>query len=54
MIKREADNTTRFLIISLVLVSLLCIAIFSFLAFYMNRRSADTISEVEITFICQA
>ncbi len=46
MIKREADNTTRFLIISLVLVSLLCIAIFSFLAFYMNRRSADTISEV--------
>ena len=40
------NKTTRFLIISLLAVSLLCTAVFSFLAIYMNRRSTDTINEV--------
>ena len=32
--------------LSLIAVSILCVCIFSFLAFFMNRRSADTISKV--------
>ena len=36
----------RFLTASLIAVSLLCVCIFSFLAFYMNQRSGDTISSV--------
>ncbi|NBH71002.1 response regulator [Clostridiaceae bacterium] len=40
------NKTIRFLQTSLVLVSVLCVAIFSFLAFYVNRKSSETISEV--------
>ena len=40
------NKTIRFLQISLILVSVLCVGIFSFLAVYMNYKSADTISEV--------
>ena len=39
-------KTTRFLTVSLVLVSVLCILVFSFLAVYMNGQSRDTISKV--------
>lgn len=39
-------NVTRFLTVSLILISILCILIFSFLAFYMSRKSQDTISQV--------
>ena len=44
--KSRQSNTTRFLITSMVLVALLSVFIFGFLAFYMNRKSADTISQV--------
>ena len=40
------NKTTRFLISSLVIITILCVCVFSFLALYMNRRSADTIAEV--------
>ena len=40
------NKTIRFLQISLILVSVLCVGIFSFLAVYMNYKSSDTISEV--------
>lgn len=40
------NKTIRFLQTSLILVSILCVGIFSFLAFYMNSKSAGTISEV--------
>ncbi len=39
-------KTLRFLVVSLIAVSLLCVGIFSFLAFYMNQRSGETISSV--------
>lgn len=44
--KKKQENTTRFLVVSLLLVSVLCVCIFSFLAFYMQRRSTETINEV--------
>ncbi|MCI8442461.1 MAG: response regulator [Provencibacterium sp.] len=40
------NKTTRFLMISLILVSVLCIIVFLFLAVYMNKQSLDTISQV--------
>ena len=40
------NKTTRFLIVSLIGVALLCVFAFSFLAVYMNRLTADTISKV--------
>ena len=43
---RKKNKTTRFLTRSLIIIIILCIFIFAFLAFYMNRKSADTISEV--------
>ncbi len=39
-------KTSRFLIVSLIMVFALCIFIFSFLAVHMNHQSAATISEV--------
>ena len=39
-------KTLRFLTVSLVAVSLLCVCIFTFLGIHMNRQSADTISNV--------
>ena len=44
--KSQESRNTRFLITSMVLVALLSVFIFGFLAFYMNRKSADTISQV--------
>ncbi len=40
------NKTIRFLTVSLISVSLLCAAIFSFLAVCMNRRNAEAIREV--------
>lgn len=40
------NKTTRFLKGSLILLSIFCISIFSFLAFYMNKRNQETITEV--------
>lgn len=40
------NKTTKFLTISLIMVSILCICIFTFLALFMNKRSGDTITEV--------
>ena len=40
------NKTIRFLQASLILVSILCVGIFTFLALYMNKKSAETISEV--------
>ena len=40
------NNAMRFLKVSLALVVLLCVVIFSFLAYYMNIQSSATISEI--------
>jgi len=40
------NNTMRFLKVSLALVVLLCVVIFSFLAYYINAHSSATISEI--------
>ena len=39
-------NTMRFLKVSLALVVLLCVVIFTFLAYYMNVQSSATITEI--------
>ena len=40
------NRTIRFLKFSLIIISVLCVGIFSFLALFMRKRSSDTISEV--------
>lgn len=40
------NRTIRYLQIGLILISVLCIGVFSFLALYMKKKSSDTISEV--------
>lgn len=40
------NKTTRFLKGSLILLSIFCISIFSFLTFYMNKRNEEAITEV--------
>ena len=40
------NRITRFLAVSAVGILTLCVAVFLFLAFYMNRRSTETITEV--------
>ena len=40
------NKTTRFLSVSIVVIIALCVSVFSFLAYYMNRKSMETISEV--------
>ena len=39
-------KTTRFLIVTLIAVCILCIGIFTFMGLYMNRQNNKTISEV--------
>ena len=46
MRQKHNNKTTRFLSTSLVLVLTLSLAIFSFLAFFLNRQSASSIREV--------
>ena len=40
------DKTTRFLLISLIMVVVLCIFVFTFLAVHMNHKSIETINDV--------
>ena len=49
--KKLLNSATRFLTISLALVLLLTVCIFSFLAFFMSQKSADTISAVGTTYM---
>ncbi len=46
MNSRGKNRTTRFLAVSLVIISIVCVCIFSFLAVFMSQKSADTIEEV--------
>ncbi|MCI8648560.1 MAG: response regulator [Anaerotruncus sp.] len=45
------NKTTRFLKVSLAVILVLCIIIFSFLAFYINQKSTETISEVGFAYM---
>ena len=49
--KKLLNSATRFLTISLALVLLLTVCIFSFLAFFMSGKSAETISAVGTTYM---
>ena len=49
--KKLLNSATRFLAVSLALVLLLTVCIFSFLAFYMSRKSSETISAVGTTYM---
>ncbi len=40
------DKTTRFLIVSLASVSILCMIVFAFFTIHMNRHNSNTISEI--------
>ena len=40
------NRITRFLITSAAAISVLCLVVFSFLAYYMNKQSGDTITAV--------
>lgn len=46
MKNQQSSKNTRFLLISMILVILLSVFIFGFLAIYMNHKSADTIGQV--------
>lgn len=45
------SKINRFLTVSLILVVILCISIFAFLANYMNKLSSNTIDEVGKTYM---
>ncbi len=47
----QQSKPSRFLLISLTLVLLLTVCIFSFLAVFMNRKSSETISAVGTTYM---
>ncbi len=49
--KKLLNNSTRFLTVSLALVLLLTVCIFSFLAVFMTRKSAETISAVGTAYM---
>ncbi|MCI9608919.1 MAG: response regulator [Oscillibacter sp.] len=49
--KKLLNSATRFLTVSLALVLLLTVCIFSFLAFFMSRKSSETISAVGTTYM---
>ncbi|WP_325213550.1 hybrid sensor histidine kinase/response regulator [Oscillibacter sp.] len=49
--KKQFSSASRFLTVSLALVLLLTVGIFSFLAFFMTQKSADTISAVGTTYM---
>ena len=51
MNKKTKDHITRFLLASLIAVAVLCICIFSYMAFRMERRSSETISKVGLTYM---
>lgn len=43
---KKASSPTRFLTLSLIVVAVLCILVFGFLALYMDSHNKDTINEV--------
>ena len=49
--KKLLNSATRFLTVSLALVLLLTVCIFSFLAFFMSGKSSETISAVGTTYM---
>ena len=49
--KKLLNSATRFLTVSLALVLLLTVCIFSFLAVFMSRKSSETISAVGTTYM---
>ncbi len=51
MNKKSKDHTTQFLLGGLIIVAVLCICIFSYMAFHMERRSSETISQVGLTYM---
>ena len=48
MIKKK---TLKFLLSSAVFISVLCVSIFSFLPFYMNGRSSETMTEIGTVYM---
>ncbi len=51
MEEKSGKRTTQFLVFSFLLVTILCIFIFSFLALYMNRRTVDTVSQIGTSYM---
>ena len=49
--KKRLSSASRFLTVSLALVLLLTVCIFSFLAVFMSRKSTETISDVGTTYM---
>ena len=49
--KKPLNSASRFLTVSLALVLVLTVCIFSFLALFMSRKSAETISDVGTTYM---
>lgn len=51
MKKKLEGGTTRFLLSSLIFVTALCVCTFSFLAIYMNQKSAETLKDVGTVYM---
>ncbi|WP_373214871.1 response regulator [Ruminococcus sp. 5_1_39BFAA] len=51
MKKKIKNESIRFLMCSLILISVLCVGIFSFLAVYMNKKSTQTLYEVAMIYM---
>ena len=49
--KKPLNSASRFLTVRLALVLVLTVCIFSFLAFFMSRKSGETISAVGTTYM---
>lgn len=51
MKKKIENKAIRFLVLSLIIVSVLCVCVFSFLAVYMSRKSEETLNEVATIYM---
>lgn len=51
MKKKIENKATRFLLLSLIMVSVLCVCVFSFLTVYMSRKSEETLNEVATIYM---
>lgn len=51
MKEKLKNHTTRFLLFSIIFVTVLCICTFSFLAIYMNQKSAEAIKDVGTVYM---
>lgn len=49
--KDSRNGIMRFLMISLILIFVLCVFIFSFLALFMNKKSEETISDIGTVYM---